>query len=261
MTPVTRPRGPLPARVYWTRRLVLVAVAFALVFGVARLLGSGGESGDGPSAQPVGADASTPAVADTTAGSPVSPSAGTTRGPGSATTRTTGKASPSELASPTGACRDEDIVATPSVRGHAYAGRSVVFDMTLVTRTTPACTWTVSASSLVVKVTSGSDRIWSTQQCTGAVLKQSVVVRKDVPVTVTVAWNGQRSDAGCTRSTSWAGTGYYHVVAAAFGADPVDEQFRLEQPVRETRTVTATPTPDADASRAAAERRQEPGRR
>jgi hypothetical protein len=260
MTPVTRPRGPLPARVYWTRRLVLVAVAFALVFGVARLLGSGGGSGGGPSAQPVGADASTPAVAGTTAGSPVSPSATTTRRPGSTATRPAGKAAPSVLASPAGACRDEDVVATPSVRGHAYAGRPVVFDLTLVTGTTPACTWTVSASSLVVKVTSGSDRIWSTQQCTGAVLKQSVVVRKDVPVAVTVVWNGQRSDAGCTRTTSWAGTGYYHVVAAAFGADPVDEQFRLEQPVRETKTVTATPTPDADASRAAAGRKQ-PGRR
>ncbi len=34
MSAVTRPRGPLPPRVYWTRRLVLLAVAFALVFGV-----------------------------------------------------------------------------------------------------------------------------------------------------------------------------------------------------------------------------------
>ena len=56
MTTVTRPRGPLPARVYWTRRLLLVVVAFALVFGIAHLLGSGGSGS--PSAQPVGADAS-----------------------------------------------------------------------------------------------------------------------------------------------------------------------------------------------------------
>jgi hypothetical protein len=93
----------------------------------------------------------------------------------------------------------------------------------------------------VVKVTSGSDRIWSTQECSGAVPKQSVVVRKDHPVDVSVAWNGQRSDSDCTRSTAWAEPGYYHVIAASFGAEPIDVQFALRSPV--PRTITATPTP------------------
>jgi hypothetical protein len=61
-----------------------------------------------------------------------------------------------------------------------------------------------------------------------------------------MAWNGLRSDAECTRSTSWADPGYYHVVAAAFGAEPTDVQFRLLPPVR--KTVTASPTPSAKAT-------------
>ena len=70
-----------------------------------------------------------------------------------------------------------------------------------------------------------------------------------------MAWNGQRSDADCTRSTAWAEPGTYHAVAAAFGSDPVDEQFALLTPT--PRTITATPTagaPDAvrQAARAAA---------
>lgn len=242
MTPVTRPRGPLPARVYWTRRLLVVAVAFGLVFGIAHLLGSGGSGG--PAARPVGADASTAAAStgstapSTAAGSP----------PAAATATATGQAAkaaaptPTPLATPSGPCVGSDVVATPSVKGPAYAGRAVVFTMTLTTQTSPACTWDVSARSLAVKVTSGTDRIWSSQECVGAVPKQVVVVRKDHPVTVSVGWNGQRSDADCTRATAWAEPGFYHVVAASFGAEPIDQQFELQAPLRPT--ITATPTPE-----------------
>src|SRR5437764_9106183 len=52
MTGVARPRGPLPARVYWTRRLLLVAVAFALVFGLAHLLGGSTSGGNGSAPRP-----------------------------------------------------------------------------------------------------------------------------------------------------------------------------------------------------------------
>ena len=134
------------------------------------------------------------------------------------------------------------MVATPSVKGTAYAGHPVVFTMTLTTQVSEACTWDVSSRTMVVKVTSGTDRIWSTQECGGAVPKQSVVVRRDTPTTVAVGWNGQRSDTDCTRSTAWAEPGYYHVIAASFGADPIDVQFELKSPV--PRTITATPTPE-----------------
>ena len=244
MTTVTRPRGPLPARVYWTRRLLLVVLAFALVFGIARLLGSGG-SGD-PTATPVGA---TPTTSDarvtTPAASPLATPTGRVAQTGTKGSPN-GTPTPTPLASPTGTCVDSDVVATPSVKGTAYAGHSVVFTMTLVTRVSEACTWDVSSRSMVVKVTSGSDRIWSTQECSAAIPKQSVVVRRDQPTTVAVGWNGQRSDTDCTRSTAWAEPGYYHVVAASFGSEPVDVQFELKSPV--PRTITATPTPSRTPS-------------
>ena len=38
------PRGPLPARVYWVRRTLVLVVALALVFGIGKLLtGFGGD--------------------------------------------------------------------------------------------------------------------------------------------------------------------------------------------------------------------------
>jgi hypothetical protein len=233
--------------VYWTRRLLLVVVAFALVFGIAHLLGSGGSGS--PTARPVGADASTTSAAPGTA--VTTPQASPTR---TGRTKRGGTPTPTvtPLAEPTGPCAGSDVVATPSLKRTAYAGSSVVFTLTLGTLVSPACTFDVSARSMVVKVTSGNDRIWSSQECQGAVPKQSVVVRRDRPVTVAVGWNGQRSDSDCTRSTAWAEPGFYHVVAASFGADPVDVQFELKSPVPATITATPTPSPSGTAKPSAA---------
>jgi hypothetical protein len=223
--------------------VLLLVVALGLVFGIAHLLGSGG-GGSGPAARQVGATASAAGSAPTAV-----VGARPTGLPGAVATKA-GKArqtpTPTPLAVPTGPCANSDIVVTPSVRGQAYAGRPVRFAITLTTRTSPACTWDVTAGSLAVRLTSGSDRIWSTQDCVGAVPRQSVVVRRDHPVAVTVGWNGQRSDAECTRYTPWAEPGYYHVVAAAFGAEPTDVQFVLLPPPRPT--ITATPSPSASPS-------------
>jgi hypothetical protein len=41
---MSSPRGPLPARVYWVRRALVLVVALALVFGIGKLLtGFGGD--------------------------------------------------------------------------------------------------------------------------------------------------------------------------------------------------------------------------
>lgn len=260
MTAVTRPRGPLPHRVYWTRRVLVVVVALALVFAIAHLLG-GTSGGTGPSARPVGAqETGTTSAAGTgspsptadpsqaTPTSPVSTPVGTPSGTasGTASGAAAGRgAVATPLPQPTGTCANSDVVVVPSVSGTAYAGGAVVVTTTLTTKQSPACTWTLSARSLVVKITSGPDRIWSTQQCSGAVPRQVVTLRKDTPVSVAVPWNGLRFDADCTRPTSWAENGYYHVVAAAFGGEPTDVQFRLLDPVPSTVTRTPTPSPKA----------------
>jgi len=138
------------------------------------------------------------------------------------------------------------------VDGTAYAGSDVTITLNLTTLESPACTWEVSSDSVVLKLTSGSDRIWSTQDCAAAIATQSVVVRKDAKTKVDVAWSGQRSDDGCTRTTLWAQPGYYFATAAALGAEPVDQQFQLLTPLRPT--ITPTPTPTAKPDQKATER-------
>ncbi|NUS49769.1 MAG: hypothetical protein HOQ22_01855, partial [Nocardioidaceae bacterium] len=149
---------------------------------------------------------------------------------------------PTVLASPEGTCTVSDVSAEPTVKGNAYAGQRVVFAVELTSRISPACTLTIGPSTLVLRLTSGSDRIWSTQDCRASVPTRKVVVRRDVPATVPVTWNGQRSDPGCTHSTSWAEPGYYHATAAVLGADPADRQFELRTPPRPV--VTKSPKPN-----------------
>ena len=236
---MTRPRGPLPARVYWTRRILLLVLALGLVVGIEHLLGGSGGSGS-PSAKPVGADVSS---------SPASPS------PSAPAGRSGGRGTPSPaaspLAEPTGSCPDSDIVVTPTVPGEVYAGSPVDLDLQLTTEKSPACTWSVSPQTLVVKLTSGADRIWSTQDCPGVIHKQDVVVRKDVPTSVTVTWRGRRSDGTCSATNAWAQPGYYYVTAAALGAEPDQVQFVLRTPVAPTITPTPSPSPSVSGSAAA----------
>ena len=211
----------------------------ALVYGIAQLLGGGAGDPTGASARPVGA-----AAGSTTAPSPTgqaAPGAVATTRAGHGSGRHQATPTPTPLAVPTGPCQDRDVTVTPTVRGTAYAGSAVTFDLELATKESPACTWTVSPRSVVVKLTSGSDRIWSTQDCKAVVGKQDVVVRKDVATKVSVTWRGQRSDGSCSRTTAWAQPGFYHATAASIGGEPAELQFELHEPP----TTTITPSPTA----------------
>jgi hypothetical protein len=252
-------RGPLPARVYWFRRFLVLGVFLALVFGVAQLLPGGGDP-EGDTARVVGAETSPQAAPEprsTADADPVAepPEAAGQDGPESEAKkrdkdrkkrRTDESPTKTPLPEPTGPCDNSEIVVTPKVRGEAHAGSRVRFRLDLTTTSTPACTWKVSPRSLVVKLTSGDDRIWSSQDCPRAIPEKGVVVRKDHPAKIYIGWRGQRSDSTCSRTTPWAQPGWYHINAAAFGADPTDLQFELKKPVPPTITPSPKPKQNRD---------------
>lgn len=230
-------RGPLPARVYWTRRLLLVALALVLVVGIARLLGSGSDVSSGSAR-----------AAQVAAGTTSTPSASTSATPG-----TTLPAQPEQragrgrkaavLAEPQGTCVAEDIAVSPEAK-RAVAGPLGEIRIALHLRTleSEACTWRVSHRTLTLKITSGNDDIWSSRQCPRAIPRRDVVVRRDVTTTVDLAWNGRRTDQGCGVESSWALPGTYHVTAAALAGEPADEQFVLAAPERPVVTLAPSPT-------------------
>ena len=234
-----RPRGPLPARVYWTRRLALLGVAVLLVAGLARLLG-GSSDGSDPAGQAAQVGATTPSSAVTTEAAPTAaPTATKPRQPGRKH-----RAKPAEpvLAEPSGPCESADIVVTPSITS-APGGSDVPITLNLRTRVTAACTWQVSPETLTMKITSGTDDIWYSRQCPSAVPVQDVVVRQAVDTPVAVTWNARRSDEDCSDLTEWALPGFYHVEAAALAGEPTDVQFELVRPSSAVITKTVTPRP------------------
>ncbi|WP_028638788.1 hypothetical protein [Nocardioides sp. URHA0032] len=233
MPPLTR--GPLPARVYWTRRLLVLGTALALVFGIGRLLisGSDGASGEDAAAQVAADTTPTTTPSDTTLTTAVTPS-GTNH-------RTSTPDPTPTLAVPEGECAGTDIAVTPKVT-NAVGGRPVRIVLQLRTLETPACTWRIDRDAVTVNITSGKDQIWSSRQCPRAIPVSDVVVRQAVTTNVALTWSARRSDDACSKFTDWAGLGWYHVTAAALGGEPSDVQFELKAPTATTITRTAQPT-------------------
>jgi len=242
MPTTVRPRGPLPARVYWTRRLVVLVVPVLLVVVLARVLGGSSDGKDEATATATQAGATTaPSLA---------PSAGPTAGvaPGTGKKGKRGKKDQAEvtappepvLAEPTGPCTESDIVATP-VLTSAAGGADVPITINLRTLVTEACTWQASPETMTVTITSGSDYIWSSRECPASIAPQDVVVRQAVDAPVVVTWSAKRSDEECTKFTDWAMPGFYHVQAAALGGDATDVQFELTGGVPAVVTTTADP--------------------
>ncbi len=165
MTSMTR--GPLPARVYWTRRLLLLAVVVGLVLtGVGVVKVAGGDPSPPDQAQLAGssADVRDDPVVEEPDDEPtgrVKNGRGEGDGPGRSKRK---KDRGPVLASPEGPCVDRDIAVTPTART-TVAGGPVTFTLQLRSILSAACTWEVSPDSLTVKIRSGDDDIWFSTDC------------------------------------------------------------------------------------------------
>ena len=230
MGSVRHPRGRLPRRVYWVRRSVVLLVALGLVFGIGKLLGGTGQDSDSPDVE-----------ASTSSAQQQEPSASVSLGPVAPSQAPGKKSSAKPLLPPNGECRDDEVSVVPTVP-QAWGLQPIVIHLALQ-GLQPACTFKVSPESLVVKITSGNDRIWSSQDCPAAIPESDVVVRSGMATNVDLTWNGRRSDTGCPAQTDWADQGFYHVYAAALGSTPTDVQFEVTRAPTKTVTRTAKPKP------------------
>lgn len=233
---------------------MVLGTAVLLVFAIARVLGAGSDASSPPQAQERARTVAAAPTATVTLPT-TSPSARKPDEPSAKKTRT-------PLPQPDGACEDEDVAVTPSVED-PVAGSDVRIDLELRTIVAEACTWEVSADSLTLKITSGDDEIWTSRHCPRAIEREEVTLRRDHTTEVDVTWNARRSDEECSRFTSWALPGWYHVAAAALAGEPSDVQFELERPEREEITKTVRPRPEEkkSADRRSADRKSGNGER
>lgn len=246
MSALIRPRGTLPARVYWFRRSLLVVLAFALVFGIGRLLGGGSDEAPVTATPAASTPTSTPAAARPFVGpTPFTPAGrapkGKAKGNGTTVQPTAQPTAP--LAQPTGECEPQSITVTPALLT-ARAGQDVKIPLDL-TGTQPACTFEVGSDSIALKVALDGKRVWTTQQCPAGIRDQEIVVRAAHPTRVLVTWSGRYSDEECSTLTKWAMPDTYQLDAAVIGSEPSAATFRLETPPRPVVTKTAKPQPKA----------------
>jgi len=251
MTTLTR--GPLPPRVYWARRLLLFSVVVGLVLtGIGAVRIAGGDPSEPEQARLAGSATGNEAAQTDpetdpeptqgvkgTKGTDADEKPGAKRADQNQGTKQKKDKGP-VLASPEGPCVDRDIAVTPTAK-ETVAGGPVTFTLQLRTILSPACTWVVSPKALTVKIRSGKDDIWFSNQCPRAIPSENVVLRNNATTKVEVTWSARRSDDGCTRYADWAMPGWYYVEAAALAGEPSDLHFELTRPEPEVVTKTVPP--------------------
>jgi hypothetical protein len=229
MSSLMRPSGPLPARVYWVRRLLVLVIVVLVVAVVWWLLRAHGSSNPAGSTKPdaalsgLGATTSAPSAAPRSSTPPVNPqvSAKPTRHRHVAPYRQhrrLRKAQSPQLPPPTGTCSPADVGIAVSVPD-SKVGQTTIATLSLTSLDGAVCTLQITPASMVLRVTSGSDVVWTSDDCPNLLPARQVVVRSDPAALYTWSWDGHRSVQGCVSPGSVAGPGRYEVEAALVGAD------------------------------------------
>jgi hypothetical protein len=250
MSNVVSPRGPLPPRVYWRRRLVTLAVLVGIVMLVGRMFGGDDTeaAADREPSAPAPSTSASPAPEPTASGEPTAePTAEPTRNRAeerrerrrerirerrqavqeSRMAELSGPSGP--LAQAAGECLASEVVVTPDVEDTDAFG-AVPLRVGLSANGDRACTFEFGPDTVALRVTSGDDLIWETLSCERALEEQSVVVRPAWLTYVEVDWTGRRADEGCGDTGDFAQPGYYWAEAAALGGEPQRSQFELDTP-------------------------------
>lgn len=200
MGTVLRGLGPQPRWVYWVRRALVGVVAFLLVLLIWALFlrdGGGGGEPTEPAAQP-----------STTGAAPADDDAGASR---------------------TCEAGDLQLVLTSDATTYA-AGVNPTFTVAITNNADSSCTVDAGTASLEVLVTSGSDRIWSSLDCSveGAEgSERMLLLATGAQESASVPWSRVRSDVTCSAGLPAPRAGTYHAVASLVGASSEDLAFTL----------------------------------
>ena len=235
-----RPSGPLPPRIYWVRRLfaliVLVVTISILWWCVQKVTGNAG--GADPAAKAAttttttsptsGDDRQTdhaPTDGESPTGSPdeTTDTEATTPGAGDEKPSGTKKGQKKHkqkvpLIAPTGPCDVADVGMTIKV-ADVDEGKANPITLRLTSPAGTACTQAITPSTLVLRITSGDDVVWSSDDCPDKLLASEVVARPKPAGSYEFMWNGHRSTGSCAGVGAFARPGGYWVEAALIGAD------------------------------------------
>jgi hypothetical protein len=196
-----RPLGPEPAETYWRRRALVAAALLAVLALLVWTVGSLGGDGDEPDR--LATDPSPSAAAPDPSPSPVS--AAPTPDP-SAT------ATPSATPSAEVACEDAALdLATVADKESYGVGERPRLELRVTNTGAAPCSLDLGQAAVELIVVSGSDRIWSSDDCDPGGEAEVVPLAPGEPVSRRVTWGGKRSLPGCEGPKAQAQPGTYRV--------------------------------------------------
>lgn len=113
-------------------------------------------------------------------------------------------------------CSPRDLDVTMSAQ--PGSGGPTTFALTLQNDADVACLVDAGASSLVLTVHSGEDRVWSSGDCVAEPATRELLLDAGDSTETTIRWDGTRSAKGCTGGQGTAQPGSYRVSATLGGA-------------------------------------------
>jgi hypothetical protein len=158
---VLRPVGPLPPRIYWVRRGVLLAAVLLLIIIIAVSCSGGGTK---------------------------KPTAGNTPGPQTTPTSTN-----------VAACLPTSLKLALQTDKPIYAiGSPATFTGVFTNITAVACRLTMSPANETWKVTSGTPTVWTNEACQRSQVARTKTIAPGGSRRVHIQWDGKVQTSGCT---------------------------------------------------------------
>ena len=234
VTSMLRPIGPEPAWIYWLRRTLILGVGLIVVVAAAAVImkssGASAVSADPPPAEPTGPTAP-PVTASWTTPTPSSlPSSPSSAGSMSASPSGLGtSATPTSIFKPTptatksahSTCEDSELRTTLTGKRALKLKEPATFALSVINGGEEACAVTVDSKNFQLRIYSGSDRIWSTRDCSSLVTPISTQLDSQQAVEWKITWNGLRSASGCEEDSESLEAGDYVATAEFSDAEPV----------------------------------------
>lgn len=191
-----RPVGPLSPRVYWVRRIVVLAIVVLVAALAIGLLGQVGKRV--PSKEAAGTDKDAAAAKDK-------------KEPG---------AQPAQ-------CGKADIELKLSTDAQSYAaGKAPLFAVELRNAGEVPCLVDVNDTTRVLTIVSGKDKVWSSAHCVEAE-PRLLLLKKDEVDSASIRWTRVRSDETCPKSPVLAKPGTYKAVVSLTGKKSKEVTFTL----------------------------------
>jgi hypothetical protein len=193
-SPLLRPVGPEPARVYWVRRAAVVALLVLVIALVAYACG-----GSGGSPKPRAAPSSSP-------------------------TSTTPPPSPVALT----ICRHADLAVEASTDAAVYPAGSAPRLAAVVRNVSGrTCRFQTAPGARVWTILSGADRVWSSADCTLSGVLARTRLKAGKTIVYGLVWDRHRSAQGCPSALAEAQPGTYRLYVTIAGVQATPVIFHL----------------------------------